>query len=160
MKLNSVYGVGSAGQVLSVIKATDEEVEAKSQKYRPIVPSNLDLAVKTGLTTNGLEFTDEEKTNARTLIGAVGDTDYAGNNKVGLISAQYGYALGVTSAGHLHGGVRTLEDYNSSLTDAAFISKGTLNNVLTQYSKTVSLTEADYEALETKDANTLYLIEE
>lgn len=94
------------------------------------------------------------------LTDYVKKTDYAGNNKVGVISAQYGYAIGVTSDGHLHGGVRTLEDYNGSLANAAFISKGTLNNVLTQYSKTVSITEVDYNALETKDANTLYLIEE
>lgn len=43
------------------------------------------------------------------------------------------------------------------------VSKGTLENVLTQYSKTVLTTEADYEALVeagTVDENTLYLIEE
>lgn len=116
--------------------------------------------VKRGLTENSIEFTDEEKTSARTLIGAVGNTDYAGNNKVGLISAQYGYGLSATSSGHLYCNVRTLEDYNGSLVNSAFISKGTLNNVLTQYSKTVSITQADYDSLETKDANTLYLIEE
>lgn len=116
--------------------------------------------VKRGLTENTLELTDDEKASARTWLGTVGNTDYAGNNKVGLISAQYGYGLSVTSSGHLYCNVRTLEDYNGSLLNSVFISKGTLNNVLTQYAKTVLTTEADYNALETKDSNTLYLIEE
>lgn len=47
-----------------------------------------------------------------------------------------------------------------SMPNVTVISKGTLENRLTQYSKTVSTTQADYDALETKDANTLYLIEE
>lgn len=107
--------------------------------------------------TNSYEFLG---TTAVDLTDYVKNTDYAGNNKVGLISAQYGYGLSVTPSGHLYCNVRTLEDYNGSLVNSAFISKGTLNNVLTQYSKTVSITQADYDALETKDANTLYLIEE
>lgn len=47
-----------------------------------------------------------------------------------------------------------LKDEIPDLTD--YVKK----NVLTQYSKTVSITQADYDALETKDSNTLYLIEE
>jgi hypothetical protein len=63
------------------------------------------------------------------------------------------------SSGILIGRNMSLEEYNKGLTTTV-VSKGALDNVLTQYSKTVLTTEADYNALETKDANTLYLIEE
>ena len=88
VKLNSVYGIGAAGQVISTVKATDDEVQAKTQKYRPIVPANLDLAVKTGVTTNTIELTDDEKASARTWLGAVGKEDYASvDGSAGLVRA-------------------------------------------------------------------------
>ena len=37
---------------------------------KPITPTNLDYAVKTGMTTNAIEWTEEEKRAARDLIGA------------------------------------------------------------------------------------------
>lgn len=44
------------------------------------------------------------------------------------------------------------------LTD--YVKNSDLNNALTQYSKTIILTEDEYNSLSVKDTNTLYLIEE
>ena len=113
--------------------------------------------VKRAVTENDIELTDDEKTSARTWLGAIGDTDYASSSKAGVVKSNAGFSVG--STGYVSCNVYTLEKIEQ-LNNSTFISKGTLNNVLTQYSKTVSLTQAEYDALGTKDANTLYLIEE
>ena len=46
---------------------------------------DLDYAWKVGATTNTEEWTDEEKALARALLGAIGDTDYATNEKAGVV---------------------------------------------------------------------------
>lgn len=83
--------------ILTIYKATEAQIKGKNSDHAPLVTKNIDLAVKTGVTTNTIELTDDEKTSACNWLGTV---------------------------------------------------------------KTVSLTQADYDALATKDANTLYLIEE
>jgi hypothetical protein len=116
--------------------------------------------VKRAVTANDIELTDDEKTSARTWLGAVGSTDYATSSNAGIIKASSYYGCGTSSSGgYLLSATVSLDGYKKA-DKASFIAKGTLDNVLTQYSKTVLTTEADYEALETKDANTLYLIEE
>ena len=116
--------------------------------------------VKRGVTENDIELTDDEKTSARTWLGAVGDTDYASDTKAGVVRmGKYAHGLDVNKSGYITGCVFSLADYTTKQ-NTLVVCKGTLYNVLTQYSKTVLTTEADYEALETKDANTLYLIEE
>ena len=60
--------IGTLGQI-SVNNADNTEIENKAQQYKPITPSNLDYAVKTSLTTNTIELTEEEKTNAQNWIG-------------------------------------------------------------------------------------------
>lgn len=78
---NGTYGViklgsDSTGLILSnsgtlqTRRATDADVGSKTQLYRPIVPANLDLAVKTGVTTNTISLTDAEKTDALTWLGS------------------------------------------------------------------------------------------
>jgi hypothetical protein len=154
------HGIGmneSAG--LYAVSATEQQISAKINSNRIISPRVLDYAVKTGVTTNTIELTDDEKTSARTWLGAVGDTDYATSSKAGVVRIS-GYGLNINSSnGVIYGSVLDNELY-PTVYPQYFISKGTLDNVLTQYSKTVLTTEADYNALETKDANTLYLIEE
>lgn len=54
---------------LSLKIATDNEISTKANTYNVISPQNLDLAVKTGLTTNTIELTDEEKTTAQNWLG-------------------------------------------------------------------------------------------
>ena len=184
VKTNVNTGVSITSGLLYVVKATDDDIQAKTSNYKPIVPNNLDYAVKTGVTTNTIELTDDEKASARTWLGAVGDADYATANKAGVlrVSSYYGTAMS-SSGGYLIASAKTLQAY-TSLDKASFIAKGTLDNVLTQYAtnetvgeiddildqinggtsllttKAMAITEADYNALESKDANTLYLIEE
>ena len=54
---------------LNIFKAKDEEIIAKSNSYRPIVPANLDLAVKEGVCNNSITLTDEEKAAVRAWLG-------------------------------------------------------------------------------------------
>lgn len=96
-------------------------------------------------------------TTAVDLTDYVKNTDYAGDN-AGVIKRSNAYGTTLYS-GYLVAGESSLEQYTTRQ-NSYFIGKGTLENVLTQYAKTVSITQADYDALETKDANTLYLIEE
>lgn len=54
---------------LYLVKATNDEVTAKTHNYKPIVPANLELAVKTGVTANTLPLTDSEKQAASNWLG-------------------------------------------------------------------------------------------
>ena len=100
-------------------------------------------------------------TTAVDLTDYVKNTDYATTDKAGVIKTTPSYGLAVSSTtGTLYGATKSLALYNNA-NDVCVVCKGTLNNVLTQYKKISDpMTEADYNALETKDANTLYLIEE
>lgn len=159
VKTSPYFGVKvNASGALYINKAYDADVKAKTNSYAPLTPSTLDLAVKTGVTTNTIELTDDEKTSARTWIGAIGNADYATASKAGVFTPSSYYATAM-SGQYLYTQTKTLDQYKEGV-NGMFVGKGTLENVLTQYSKTVLTTEADYEALETKDANTLYLIEE
>ena len=89
----------------------------------------------------------------------VKNTDYATGSKAGVVKVQQIFGLQATANSGIFGVVNTLNNYNA-MKEHGIVCKGTLDNVLTQYSKTVSITEDEYNALETKDANTLYLIEE
>lgn len=118
--------------------------------------------VKRAVTANDIELTDDEKASARTWLGAIGTEDYASATtagSAGIVKCSSTFACGCTN-GYIQAlNIPTLERYNN-LSQYAFIGKATLQTALTEYSKTVLTTEADYNALETKDANTLYLIEE
>ena len=92
------------------------------------------------------------------LADYVKNTDYATSNKGGTVKIS-GYGLQLTSEGILKGITYALPEYISAGHERV-VDKGTLENVLAQYSKTVELTQAQYDALETKDENTLYIIKE
>lgn len=107
--------------------------------------------------TSSFEFLG---TTAVDLTDYVKKTDYASATQHGIVKVTSTYGLQVDARnGYLFGAEKTLDSY-SGMAGYGVIAKGTLENVLTQYSKTVSLTQADYDALETVDENTLYLIEE
>ena len=56
--------------------AIDSEIITKVQKFKPIVPATLDLSVKEGLANSNLEWTEEEKANARELLGVLNRNDW------------------------------------------------------------------------------------
>lgn len=93
--------VNNSGQVYTN-KATNAEIEAKTQQYNPIVPNNLDKAVMEGLGNNGLTWSDTYKSNARTTIGAVGDVQVNGTsvttNGVANVPIATASSLGVVYA--------------------------------------------------------------
>ena len=71
IKTTAIYGtyVNKDTGVLSLVSATEDLIMAKANNYRPIVPKNIDLVVKTGLTTNTIELSDEEKAAAQNWLG-------------------------------------------------------------------------------------------
>jgi hypothetical protein len=55
---------------LVVYGAKESYVKAKQSAYMPLTPSMIDLSVKIGLTDSRIEWTEDEKTSARTQLGS------------------------------------------------------------------------------------------
>lgn len=79
VRIKSNYGIDvgkydgqspQTGDTLLILTASDNEIKEKTSNYKPITPANIDLAVKQALIDNRLEWTDEEKSAVRQLIGA------------------------------------------------------------------------------------------
>lgn len=67
--------------------ANNDEVDEKSNKFIVITPNNVDYAVMKALSDSKLEWTDDEKALARTLLGAIGSGDIANKDKAGIMRA-------------------------------------------------------------------------
>lgn len=75
IKVDSSYGLKkiSNNGKLAVDLATAAQIDARSNLYKPIVPNNLDYAVKAALTDGkGAAYTDSEKAAARERLGITG----------------------------------------------------------------------------------------
>ena len=72
---NTTYGVTKlTSGALTLRKATDQDLSARTNGYRPIVPNNLDTAVKFAMSDGkGDDWTGTEQLNARKRIGLGGD---------------------------------------------------------------------------------------
>ena len=68
-------GVNTEDGSLYIKSATEAEINGKTHSYNPIVPNNLNYAVKVGLTSNSITLTEAEKTSALNWIGAVPSSD-------------------------------------------------------------------------------------
>ena len=107
VKASASWGIGIQNGRISITKATNTEIDDKTNNYHPIVPSNLDYAVKKALADSKLAdtenaWTNEEKTAARNLIGAIGNTDYATSGVAGVVKVFAGsHGLWINSAGIL-----------------------------------------------------------
>jgi hypothetical protein len=123
-------GVKTDG-TLFIDSAGRAEILQKHNQVNPIVPYNLDYAVKVGLTTNAETLTDEEKAAACGWLGAVGSTDYATATKGGVVKTSGTYCIRDIGEGRLACVSLTYEQY-ITLSPYAFISKGTLDNVLAE----------------------------
>lgn len=73
VKIGSSAGlsINPSTGLVGISSASDAQIGAKLTNHNPIVPAHLDYAVKTGITTNAIELTDEEKANACSWMGAV-----------------------------------------------------------------------------------------
>lgn len=70
IRANQSFGTYMSNGTMCTWKASDAEIVAKTQNYKPIVPSLVDKAVMEGLGNNSLTWTDTYKANARNTIGA------------------------------------------------------------------------------------------
>ena len=98
------YGIGwNENTGLFLASATNNEISLKANANKAISPINLDYATKIGLTTNTLEWSDEEKGNARNLIGAISAKDSPvwaeGGTTAGRIKTSQTYGIKVVSNG-------------------------------------------------------------
>lgn len=78
VKCDAVYGVGVTEEGILFAISPDEQSIDRRTGYGGIGPARLDYAIKSGMTKNQLEWTEEEKKSARDLIGVteiVGDIE-------------------------------------------------------------------------------------
>ena len=68
-------GVNTEDGSLYIKSATEAEIDGKSHSYNSIVPSNLNYAVKAGLTNNSIALTEAEKASALNWIGSIPSSD-------------------------------------------------------------------------------------
>ena len=70
IKANSSQGffIGTNGD-MSIVQATENDINNRTNKFRPITANNLDKSVKASLTTNTETLTEEEKTAAQSWLG-------------------------------------------------------------------------------------------
>jgi hypothetical protein len=166
------YGIEISGDGgLKTVPATQDDIDARRSQRKPIVPIFMDYAWKVSATTNTEEWTDEEKASARNLIGASPEiSNTTGHLRTWVSNGKTGYWADMQSnpasaspnryaiylpeteggdnavTGYLLTGIPT-KDYqcaNKKYVDDKF----------------VTLTQAEYDALETKDENTYYYIVE
>ena len=111
--------------------------------------------VKRAVTENDIELTDEEKTAARTWIGAISDADYAGvDGSPGTIRTSSAYGTQMVTSGYIRAGSDTLESYNTRGVNF-FVGKGTLENIKDNLVKrgvtenTITLTDSEKSAART-----------
>ena len=96
IKGSSTYGLGILADGMGyVISASETDIKNKTTSYRPITPNKLDYAIKLGLTTNALTWSETDKATARTLISAISNTDYATESSAGVhkVNPVYGTRL-------------------------------------------------------------------
>lgn len=160
-KVSYNYGIYSTSSgILYVDKASANAINAKTDNYHAIVPSNLDNAVKVGITTNTNELTDTEKTNAQAWLGlddVVRTTNYATSSKAGLMRPANGlYMSGTTGAVVI---AKASEAQISAKKDNYYpIVSSTVNYAVNSVFPT--MTQAEYDSLATKDEDLFYVIVE
>lgn len=83
------YGttVNSGNGKLAIASATNAEIDAKSSKYKPIVPYTIDHAVRAGLISNS-QITEDDKADICRTIGAAKESDFELIESITLSSEQ------------------------------------------------------------------------
>lgn len=129
VKISSPNGIKIyAGGVLAIDRANEGEIIAKKDQYKPITPGFLDIATKVGMTTNAIEWTEDEKQAARDLIRAA-STDFATYEKAGLVKSQ-GESVGIginPTNGGLYIAPATVDDITKKTVERKPISPANLD---------------------------------
>ena len=66
---SGTHGLSNYGSTLMVAAASEAQVKAQSDTYKPIPPARLSYAIVQGLVANKLTLTDEQKEVAQTWLG-------------------------------------------------------------------------------------------
>lgn len=75
--VGSTYGTKMVSGKMAIFKASNSDIDARTHNYRPIVPYNLDYAVKSALCDgSGSEWTEEEQNACRERIGDLDTGSY------------------------------------------------------------------------------------
>ena len=137
-----LIGSNSVPGKINIRKAEKTDIDAKTNGYKPITPvlseyttmkcltDVKDTTLWTDDTTgeNG-EVVKGTKTKARELLNAVGFDNIAKHGVLGVVAASNTYCVQTNTSGTLICRVLSNEEYQKA-TNAAFIAKGTLDNVL------------------------------
>ncbi len=113
VKPNARYGTYvDANGLLSISGATADDVDAKASSTKPITPYRIDYAVMKALTdSKNHEWTEEEQANARTQIGAIGNSDFATADVGGVVKvSNLDYGVELATDGTLR--VRETNEWN------------------------------------------------
>ena len=137
-------------------------IESTSSTYTYVDDATFTAALATnGYVQVGYYKLSALETQKVDLTNYVTNTNYATNAVGGVVKTNTNYGTSVDSNGSLRGTTKTYEDYGS-MHNLGLISKVTLENVITGKGllPIVTLTQAEYDALATKDPDTYYYIEE
>ena len=134
VRVNPGVGIGADSGQIYTIRAENAEIAARTQNFKPIVPSNLNEAVKAALTdANHVTLTDAEKTTAQTVLGV----DAAVSGKQDKITNENKLDYGLVS------GAPTVPTSTSQLTnDSGFVTSSVMEDALSD--KQDLITEDDW----------------
>lgn len=111
--INQGIGVDSVSKNLYISQASESQIKAGTSVYKPITPANQHVSTFYGLakvagdTTQAASdnavgtYTDDAKSAIRTMLGAVGTTDYATAETAGIVKVSANY--GITQNGGVGG---------------------------------------------------------
>ena len=147
VKVNPGVGIGADSGQIYTIKAENAEIAARSNNFKPIVPSNLNTAVKAALTDSShIELTDAEKETAMTVLGV--DAAVSGYATETFVkNAVSGKQDAITNDNKLDyalvSGAPTVPTSTSQLTnDSGFVTSSVMEDALD--TKQDLITEMDY----------------
>ena len=138
-------GIPSTDLAETYVKPTDYASGTVAGVIKTFSGNNLYVTSSGGLAASTNDYTTYQSKGEAAFIGKgtlenaiagkglVSNTDYATGNTGGVIKASSFRGTGVTNAGYLEGVVKDYSTYNdtSSTGEKCFISKGTLENVVT-----------------------------
>ena len=151
---NGLTLVGANKDAIGIVKATDTQIDTRTDNYAPIVPSNLDYAVKS---VGNPYYVKQVEYSQTSTLPSGSDGGYYGRayirdktnneNSIPLCSQNRNYTLPIRDHnGNFYVGTPTIAFHCAN--------KQYVDNLH------ITLTQAEYDALATKDANTYYYIVE
>lgn len=143
----------------AIANITETLIQPTLDSRMAVNMSNIDEAGENKVKEIASEIIPTSTSELTNDSGFITDTNYATTTKGGAIKTSSTYGTSIASSGALYSVIRTIEQYDNVSVNA-FISKGTLDNVLSQYLKAQALTQAEYDAIVEKDNGTLYVIVE